>query len=317
MARIKYYYNTETCNYERVDISKWDIFFDLLGFLTISFVIAIGISWSYNACFDSPKELALKQENTLLKQHYNELQQAVEQSNQVLAHLKKQDSTLYRMLLEVEPPRASFKQERTSNTSSYQALMRQSELLGSTTQKVDQLKRQLYEQSMSYEEITKIAENRSEMLACMPAIPPLKFFRISSPFGERIHPIFHRRHHHSGTDMAAPRGTPIYASGNGVVKMARTAGGYGNCVYIAHGHGYISKYAHMQSFIVKPGQKVKRGECIGYVGATGTATAPHLHYEVHKNRRTVNPVNYFVGDLDPNEYDMIVKLATQKIPASQ
>lgn len=317
MARTKYYYNKETCNYERIKPSRWDVFFDALGFLAVSSVLAIGIFWVSSTYFDSPKERSLKQENASLKQHYDQLQQAVEQSHQVLAHLQKQDDQLYRMLLEVEPMPASVRKAGVGGTNRYQGLMHQSELLASTTQKVDQLKRQLYIQSKSYEEVTQLAKDKARMLQHIPAIPPLRFFRITSRFGPRTHPKFGYVHDHTGLDLAAPRGTPIYAPGGGVVKVAGVAGGYGNYVDIEHDHGFMTRYGHLQKSIVKKGQKLKRGQCIGYVGDTGTATGPHLHYEVHKNKRRVDPINYIVCDVNPTEYEMLVNLAAKKIPASQ
>ncbi|MEL6606749.1 MAG: M23 family metallopeptidase [Bacteroidota bacterium] len=321
MARIKYYYNTETCNYERVETSKWDIFFDLLGFLSISLIIAICIFSGYSKYFDSPKELQLKQENALLKQHYDELQQAVEQSHQVLAHLQKQDDKLYRMLLEVEPLPVTVRKAGVGGINRYEGLMRQSELLANTTQKVDQLKRQLYIQSKSYEEVTQMAKNKEKMLACMPAIQPIShkgFKYISSPFGLRMHPIYKVPHRHTGVDIAAPIGTRIYATGDGVVKRVKQGlTGYGNYVDVEHGYGFMTRYGHMQTFTVKRGDRVKRGQCIGYVGNTGTSTGPHLHYEVRKNNRPVDPVHYFSSDIEPGEYEMLVNLAAQKIPVSQ
>lgn len=322
MARIKYYYNTDTCNYERVENSNWNVLFDLLGFFSVSFVIAIGIFWGYTTYFDSPKEARLKQENELLTQHYDQIQDEIEQSNRVLAYLQKQDDTLYRMMLEADPIPSSVRQAGIGGTNRYQDLTSKSELLASTVQKVDQLKKQLYIQSKSYKEVTQLAKDKEKMLACVPAIQPLShkgFRRISSPFGIRSrHPVTGTPNNfHSGVDLAAPRGTPIYATGDGVVQEAKFLGGYGNCVVVEHGYGFKTFYGHMQAFIVKKRQKVKRGQHIGYVGSTGMSTGPHLHYEVRKNNRYMNPVHYFVSDLKPNEYEMIVELASQAIPVSQ
>ena len=317
MARIKYYYDTETCNYERIKTSKWDVLFDLLGFLAVAFLIAIGIFWGYATYFDSPKEAALKQENALLQLHYDQIQQELAKSNQVLAHLQDQDDSLYRMILEVEPIPCSVRKAGIGGTNRYQELVNQPELIASTLQKVDQLKRQLYVQSKSYDELAKRAKDKEKMLACIPAIQPIAnkgLKRISDPFGMRLHPIHRIPKMHEGVDFAAPRGTPIYATGAGVVKLTKSSlEGYGNQIVIDHGYGFLTRYCHMQDFTVKPGQSITRGQCIGYVGSTGISTSAHLHYEVEKNRKKVNPAHYFMNDLDAAQYEMILELASRKI----
>ncbi|MFM2428129.1 MAG: hypothetical protein RL012_13 [Bacteroidota bacterium] len=320
MARIKYYYNAETCNYERIKTSKWGVFFDLLGFLTVSLVIAVGIFWGYTAYFDSPQEAWLRKENSLLRFHYDQIRQEIDKGNEVLAYLKDQDANLYRMILEVEPMPCPVGKAGIGDTDRYQDLLDKNKLIATTVQKVDRLKRQLYIQSKSYDEIQKLAQENEKRLAAIPAIQPLSnkdLKYLSSPFGMRLHPIHKIPTMHEGVDFAAPRGTPIYATGNGVVKLTkRSFRGYGNQVEIDHGYGFLTKYCHMQDFKVKPGQKVARGQCIGYVGSTGASTAPHLHYEVVKNRKKINPAHYFTNDLDAKQYDMLLELASRKIRTS-
>lgn len=320
MARIKYYYNTETCNYENIKTSKWDVFFNVLGFLAVACVIAAGIFWSYTAYFDAPQEALLKQKNSLLQSHYDHIWQEIDKSNQVLAHLQNQDDNLYRMILEAEPIPCSVRKVGIGGTNRYQDLIDKDKLIAATVQKVDQLKRQLYIQSKSYDALQKLAQEKETMLAAIPAIQPLAnrdLKRLSSPFGMRIHPIHKIPTMHEGVDFAAPRGTPIYATGNGVVKLTnKSLRGYGNQVMVDHGYGFVTSYCHMQNFEVKPGQKVARGQCLGYVGSTGTSTSPHLHYEVIKNRKKVNPAHYFVNDLDAQQYDMLLELASRKIRTS-
>ena len=318
MARIKYYYyNTKTCNYEIIKPSKWHVFLDLLGFLAVSLVMAICIFWGYTTYFESPQEAQLKRANALLKVHYEQIQKNIEESNQVLAYLQNQDDSLYRMILEAEPIPCAVRQAGTGGTNRYQDLIDKDELIATTLQKVDQLKRQLYIQSKSYDELQRLAREKETKLAAIPAIQPLSnkdLKRLSSPFGMRLHPIYKIPSMHEGVDFAAPRGTPIYATGNGVVKRTkRSFRGYGNYVEIDHGYGFQTKYCHMQDFHVKPGQKVTRGQCIGHVGSSGAATGAHLHYEVIKNRRNVNPAHYFINDLDAQQYDMLLELASRKI----
>jgi murein DD-endopeptidase MepM/ murein hydrolase activator NlpD len=320
MRRKKYYYDTRTCNYEKIKTSKWDIFFDALGFLALSFVVAIGIFWGYITYFDSPKEIQLKEENALLQLHYERIQQEIDKSGRVLAYLQDQDDNLYRTILETEPIPAAVRKAGVGGTNRYQELTNKSVLIATTLKKADQLKRELYIQSKSYDELTKLAKAKERMLACIPAIQPISnkgLKRISDPFGMRLHPIHRIPTMHTGIDFAAPKGTPIYATGNGTIKLAKkNFGGYGNQVVIDHGYGLFTLYGHMKEFKVKAGQRIKRGECIGYVGSTGISTAPHLHYEVIKNKKRVNPAHYFTSELNAAEYEMILALASRKIYAT-
>jgi murein DD-endopeptidase MepM/ murein hydrolase activator NlpD len=317
MARIKYYYDTRTCKYERIRISRWGAFFYVLGFLAFSCVMATAIFEGYITYFESPQEARLKKENTLLQLHYEQIRQEIEKSNQVLAYLQDQDDSLYRMILEIEPIPRPLKKVEIGDTDHCHSLTDTHKLLAATVQQVDHLQKHLNIQSRSYDEIKKLAQANEKRLAAIPAIQPLSnkdLKRLSSPFGMRLHPIYKVPTMHNGVDFVAPIGTPIYATGNGVVKLTkRNLRGYGNYVEIEHGYGFLTKYCHMKDFIVTPGQKVARGQCIGYVGSTGTTTGAHLHYEVIKNRKSVNPAHYFINDLDAQQYDMLLELASRKI----
>mmetsp|Transcript_9666 Transcript_9666/g.22202 ORF Transcript_9666/g.22202 Transcript_9666/m.22202 type:complete len:320 (-) Transcript_9666:4908-5867(-) len=315
MSQKRYYYDTGSCNYKVIRPSRWDIFFDLLRFLVVSLVMAAGIVWGYTTYFDSPKEARLKQENVLLKSYHDQIQQELDKSSQVLAHLQDQDERLYRMILETAP---TVRKTETDgdDMSLYQDLADKNLLLAMTMQKVDQLKQQLYIQSKSYNELQHLAQKKEKMLAAIPAIQPLSnkdLKYMSSPFGMRIHPVYKILLMHQGVDFVAPRGTPVYATGDGVVGVVKKSRGYGNWVEIQHGYGFSTRYAHMQAFNVKYGQSVTRGQCIGYVGSSGVSTSPHLHYEVLKNKKNVNPALYFVNDLDAQQYEMILTLATSKM----
>ncbi|MEO1654946.1 MAG: M23 family metallopeptidase, partial [Bacteroidota bacterium] len=191
--------------------------------------------------------------------------------------------------------------------------LKEEDLVLSSFKKIDQIKRKLYIQSKSYDEISKLVKNKSKMLAHMPAIQPISnkdLTRLTSGFGMRIHPIYKVGQFHPGIDFAAPQGTPIYATGDGVVEKAQYEAGFGNHVVIDHGYSYQTLYAHMVKFIVKKGQKIKRGQCIGYVGTTGLSTAPHVHYEVQYKKEPVNPVYFFFQDLNAEEYEKILELAS-------
>ena len=317
MAQIRYYYDETDCNYKRIRPSKWRIFVNGLGFLAVSFLFATGIFWCYSTYVDSPKEVSLRKENYLLRCHYDKIRQEMDKNNQILAHLQEQDNSLYRMILEIEPLPRTATTVGVGDGSRYQEPIDQNKLIAATAQKVDQLTRQLATQNQSYDELKKLAKNNAKKLAAIPSIQPLAnkdLRRLSSPFGMRLHPIHKIPIMHEGVDFAAPRGTPIYATGDGVVKLTKKSiKGYGHHVEIDHGYGFMTKYCHMQKFRVKPGQKVTRGQCIGDVGDTGSSTSPHLHYEVIRNSKKINPAHYFSNDLDAKQYDMLLELATRKI----
>ena len=188
------------------------------------------------------------------------------------------------------------------------------EVIVNTFQRIDQLNRQLYIQTKSYDDLLGMAEDKSEILASIPAIQPVsnkELRRLASGFGMRVHPIYKVKMMHPGIDFSAPQGTPVYATGSGKVSQTKSSfTGYGNQIIIDHGYGYLSRYAHLQEFNVKAGQTVERGQCIGYVGNTGTSTAPHLHYEVFKDDERVNPIHYFYQDISAEEYEILVQLAS-------
>lgn len=320
MARIKYYYDTETCKYERVKVTKSDVFVNGLGFLFISLILSIGIVFGYFNYFESPKEAMLRKENAELQYYFDILNKKVDESTQMLSSLSERDDNIYRTVFAAEPIPNSVRNAGSGGVEKYQKLMNegleQEELIKGTLKKIDKLNKQMYIQTKSYDEIISLAKRKDEMLASMPAIQPIenkKLKRMASGYGMRIHPIYKVRKMHTGNDFTARTGTPIYATGDGVVKVVETKyRGYGKKVIIDHGFGYQTLYAHMSKFSVKKGQKIKRGEIIGYVGNTGSSTAPHLHYEVIYKGKKVNPVHYYFNDLNSEEYDEILELASRE-----
>lgn len=312
MARIKYYYDTKACNYERIKTSRWDVLLALLGYLTASLVLAIIISLLYHTYFDSPKEARLKKENETLKFHYELIQKEINKGNAVLAYLQYRDDNIYRTILEADPIPSTVRTAGVGGINRYKAFPKDS-LIASTVKKVDQLKRQLYIQTKSYDDIVRLAKDKEKRLAATPAIQPIsnrELKRLASGFGIRPHPIYKVPKMHYGVDFSAPRGTPIYATADGVVRLAKKGhAAFGNRIEIDHGYGLVTRYCHLASFNVKYGQKVKRGERIGCVGSTGLATGPHLHYEVLKDGKNVNPVYYFFNDLTAADYDKLIRLA--------
>ena len=320
MARIKYYYDTETCKYERVRVTTWDLTLNLMGFLSVSLIIAIGIVIVYNNYFDSPKEALLKKENEELLLYYEILEKEMKDANSMLAALQDRDDNVYRVIFEADPIPSTIRTAGFGGVQRYKNLLenglQQEELILANFQKLDKLKKQMYIQTKSYDEILELARDKSKMLASIPAIQPIpnkELKRLASGFGLRMHPILKVRKMHTGLDYSAPRGTPIYATGDGKIITVRTNfGGYGKEVEIDHGYGFVTKYAHMESFNVKKGQKIKRGECIGYVGNTGRSTAPHLHYEIIKDGQKINPVHYFYKDIGDEEFEKLLELASKE-----
>ncbi|HHP7240055.1 MAG TPA: M23 family metallopeptidase [Cyclobacteriaceae bacterium] len=318
MARIKYYYDTESCKYERVRVSTWDIILNFLGFIAISMILAVGMMYVYGYYFDSPKEALLKKENQELMFYYEVLNKELESVKKMLSALEVRDDNVYRVIFGSEPIPSSIRNAGVGGVNRYKDILNEDlemeDLVISTKSSIDKLKKKMYIQSKSYDELMELAQNKEKLYSSMPAIQPVSnknLRRLSSGYGMRIDPILKVRQMHPGIDFSAPIGTPVYATGDGVVKMVRTSyGGYGKRVEIDHGFGFITRYAHLDSYIVKRGQEVKRGECIGYVGNTGKSTAPHLHYEIIKDYQQINPVHYFYKDLSPQEYEEILELAS-------
>ncbi len=317
MARIKYYYDTETCKYERVKVSTWDVTLNFLGFFSVALILAIGILFGYSSYFDSPKEALLKKQNEELNFHYKLMKKEMDNANQMLTALQDRDDNIYRVIFEADPIAQSIRNAGVGGSDRYRHLteanLENEDLVINAYRKIDHLKKKMYIQTMSYDEIVNMATNKAALLASIPAIQPVsnkELKRLSSGFGTRIDPIYKVRKMHAGIDFSAPIGTPIYATGDGVIKVVKKTYASGNMIKLDHGFGYVTLYLHMDRFNVKKGQKVKRGEIIGYVGNTGKSTAPHLHYEVHKDGRRVNPVHYFFQDLQADEYEKILILAS-------
>jgi len=317
MSKIKYYYNTQTLRYEKVERSFGQLLWKIFGFIfsTMAFAITIVVIAYYS--FDSLEEKQLKREISQLTHQYELINKKLDVASQILAGLQEKDDGIYRMIFEASPIPSSIREAGYGGTKQFKELedYDNGELMISTHQKLEKVRRQIYIQSTSYDDINKMIQNKTKMLASLPAIQPISnkdLRRMASGYGYRIDPIYKTRKMHHGMDFTAPTGTEIYATGDGVVAKAKwSRWGYGHHVIIDHGYGYKTLYAHMSKIIVKPGKKVKRGELIGLIGNTGKSTAPHLHYEVHKDRMKINPVYYYYNDLTPEEYDRMIELASR------
>jgi len=234
---------------------------------------------------------------------------------EVLTDLEYRDDNIYRVVFEAEPVPDGIRNGGIGGVNRRPELkqMTDSELLIGTWRRLDSMAVQLYQQSRSYDEIIKLARKKEEMLASIPAIQPISnedLTRIASGFGWRIHPIYKTQKMHNGIDFSAPTGIEIYATGDGVATIAGSKGnGYGLYVVLDHGFTYQTLYGHMSEVLVEEGQVVKRGQIIGKVGSTGTSVAPHLHYEVHKNGKPIDPINFFYSDLTPEQYQELIRMA--------
>ena len=314
MGSPKYNYNPTTCTYERVSYTPWQYLVKALQFVGIIFVFSTGLMWTYLQHVDSPKEVALKNENELLKHQYHFIQEKVAQAQSLLAQLQDRDNNLYRTLFDANPLPATLRQAGIGGVDRYQDVRQQSELIANTQEKIDALSARLHVQTESYNQINAMAQAKVKRLSRVPAIRPVKNGRVVSGFGPRKHPVMGIRRPHKGLDFAARVGTPVYATGTGVVSLARRGwnGSFGNLVQIKHGYGYETRYAHLSRIVVKPNQKVQRGDLIGYSGRSGMVDGPHVHYEVIKNRSQVDPVAYLVNDVTPSEYEELLRAASQE-----
>ncbi len=315
MAKAKYRYNPHTLSYDKIELSFRDKIFRGSMILGASLIIGIGIYFVTDAFVDSPKEKQLKKDNAELLARYSILDKKAEQLAIVLEDIQHRDDNIYRVIFEAEPIASEIREAGFGGVNRYKELenFTNAELIVNTSKKLDKLSKQLYIQSKSFDEVFEMAKKKEEMLAALPAIQPVSnkdLTRMASGYGYRTDPVYKTTKFHAGMDFTAPTGTPIYATGDGkIIQADAAARGYGNHVRIDHGYGYVTLYAHMSKIASKVGQKVKRGDVIGYVGNTGKSVGPHCHYEVRKNGNPINPVNFYFNDLTPEQYAKMLELA--------
>ena len=315
MAKVRYHFNTKSLSYERVKLGVKDRLLRFLSFAGTGIVFAaLGVVIAYNT-IDSPREKALEREIDQLKLEYDLLNQRLFQMNLVLGELQDRDDNIYRVVFEAEPIPNEVRKAGFGGVNRYEKYkgLENNDLVVETMRKVDILSKQLVVQSKSYDELFEMIKSKSAMLSAIPAIQPVNnkdLKRMASGFGYRTDPIYKTTKFHAGMDFASPIGTEIYATGDGtVVRADADASGYGNHVRINHGYGYLTLYGHMSKINVRPGQRVHRGDVIGFVGNTGKSVGPHLHYEVHKNGQPINPVNFYYSDLTAEDYSRMIELS--------
>lgn len=317
MRRSKYKFNQETLSYEKVQISVKEIILKkILPHFASALILGIFFTFLAFKYMDSPIEKSLMAESETLKAKYELLNKKIDIVASEISSLQERDDDVYRMIFEADPVPSSIRNAGFGGTDKYKALKGydNSNLLISTTKSLDIVSKKIVIQSESFDEVIDLVSEKEKMLACIPAIQPISnkdLTRFGSPFGFRKHPILGYVRMHEGIDLTAPTGTPVYASGDGVIIRADANNrGYGNCVKINHGYGYMTVYAHLSEILVNPGEDVKRGDVIGLVGNTGLSTSAHLHYEVRMNNKPVNPVNFYYNDITEEEYEQMIEAAS-------
>lgn len=316
MAKIKYHFNTKTMSFEELRVSVKHKLLKFFSILTSGMVLSAAFMLVLYSFIDSPKEKNMKRENEQLRLQYQMLEDRMDEISAVLNNIQNRDDNIYRTIFEAEPIPDNVRKAGFGGSDRYKDLQgyESSEIMTKTARKMDVIARQLYIQSKSFDEIVQLARNKEKMLTCIPAIQPVSKTQstIVSGFGYRIHPIYKTSRMHTGIDFAAKTGTPVYATGDGtVIDPKGNQSGYGIVCIINHGYGFQSLYGHLSKMLVKPGDKVKRGQIIGLVGSTGLSVAPHCHYEIIKNGVKINPVNYFYNDLTPEEYEKVIEAASR------
>ncbi len=315
MAKTKYKYNPDSLSFDEINLTFRERFLRFLAYFTGSLLLALVYGGLFTTLFDSPKEEALKREIDQMNLQFEILNRDMEKVERVLTHLQETDDNLYRTIFEAEPIATSLREGGIGGVNRYEELegYDNSKIVIETAERLDKIRKKVYVQSKSFDALIALASEKEEMLRRIPAIMPISnkdLKRTASGWGYRIHPIYKIRKFHYGMDFTAPTGTEIYATGDGVIKrVISSKRGLGKHIEIDHGYGYTTTYAHMNRFNVKQGQKVKRGDVIGFVGTTGLSTAPHLHYEVALNGKKVDPANYYFNDLTPDEYERMIELA--------
>lgn len=316
MSKVKYYYDSESLSYRKIERKKRKTFAFISVFLLASFLFSFIIIFIANLYIESPKEKALKRELQNAQLQFELLNKKMDEAEAVLANVADRDNNIYRVYFEANPIPDEQRRAGFGGINRYKNLegFDNSELIIESNKRLDILQKQIVVQSKSLDEITVLAEEKEKLLAAIPAIQPVNnkdLTRMASGYGMRSDPFTKVRKMHWGMDFTAPRGTPIYASGDGIVKRADAgSSGYGKHIRIDHGFGYVSLYAHLYKYNVKRNQKVKRGDLIGFVGSTGRSQAPHLHYEIRKDGAKINPINFYYGSLTAEEFNKLLEHAS-------
>ena len=320
MSKVKYYFDPETLSYRPIEITNKKRLSNFILFLLASFafgmsslLIFLNINW-----INTPSEISQKRTLENYELQFNILNKKLKQIETVIANIEERDNNIYRVYFEASPIPEEQRKAGFGGVNRYKDLegFDNSELIINTAKRLDILSKQTVVQSRSLDEIERLAANKAELIEAIPSIQPVKnqdLTRIASGYGYRIDPFTKKRRFHYGMDFSARKGTPIYATGNGTVRRAdNRSSGFGKHIRIDHGFGYVSLYAHLSKYNVRRGQKVKRGDIIGFVGNTGRSRGPHLHYEILKDNKKINPLNFYYGNLSQKEFDAILIQSRQE-----
>lgn len=320
MSKVKYYFDPETLSYRPIEITNKKRLSNFILFLLASFafgmsslLIFLNINW-----INTPSEISQKRTLENYELQFNILNKKLKQIETVIANIEERDNNIYRVYFEASPIPEEQRKAGFGGVNRYKDLegYDNSELIINTAKRLDILSKQTVVQSRSLDEIERLAANKAELIEAIPSIQPVKnqdLTRIASGYGYRIDPFTKKRRFHYGMDFSARKGTPIYATGNGTVRRAdNRSSGFGKHIRIDHGFGYVSLYAHLSKYNVRRGQKVKRGDIIGFVGNTGRSRGPHLHYEILKDNKKINPLNFYYGNLSQKEFDAILIQSRQE-----
>ena len=316
MSKVKYYYDSESLSYRKIERKKRTTIKYVSMFLLASALFGFLFVFIASQYLESPKERALKRELQNVQLQFQLLNKKMVEAEAVLANVADRDNNIYRVYFEANPIPDEQRKAGFGGINRYKDLegFDNSKLIIETTKRLDILQKQIVVQSKSLDEIAKLAEEKEKLLEAIPAIQPVRnedLKRMASGYGMRSDPFTKVRKMHWGMDFSAPRGTPVYATGNGVIVRAdNRATGYGNHIEIDHGYGYKTLYAHLYKYNVRKNQKVKRGDLIGFVGSTGRSDGPHCHYEVSKDGQRINPINFYYGSLTPEEFNELLKHAS-------
>ena len=316
MAKVKFKYNPDTLSYDKIEKGIKFYLSRILFYFFFGGVLGLVYFFAYSYLLDSPKELRLIRENARLTTQFEIMSQRLDQTVKVLDDIQRRDENIYRVIFQADSIPHSIRKAGFGGVNRYEPLqdLDNAELVIATAKKLDVIMKQAYVQSKSFDDIVEMAKKNEEMIMSTPAIMPISnkdLKRTASGWGYRIHPIYKTRRFHSGMDFTAPIGTDIYATGDGTVSvLTRENTGYGNRIEIDHGFGFTTLYGHLSEFNVTLGQKVKRGAVIGFVGNSGTSTAPHVHYEVHVKNNKVNPSLYYFNDLSAEEYEEMIEISS-------
>jgi len=320
MSKVKYYYDSETLSYQKIERKKGR----RLGIALLSVIAVFLAAFVLLVIYlnlpqiETPKEKALKRELVNMQLQYGQLNRKMDQVQEVLSNVEDRDNNIYRLYFEANPIPEEQRRAGFGGINRYRNLegYDNSKLILETNKRMDILTKQIVVQSRSLDEIAALAKEKENLLASIPAIQPVRnesLKRIASGFGWRNDPFTKVKKFHYGMDFTAPRGTPVYATGDGRIERAdNSATGYGNHIRLDHGYGYVSLYAHLYKYNVRVGQRVKRGDVIGFVGSTGRSEAPHLHYEIYKDGERINPINFYYGNLSPEEFDQVLQQAQKE-----